>query len=133
MWFPGNHRSDKFKVYGDQNMLQAGASEGLRHSGRTAKESEERIEEIIAGQPPTHTVQHILKRLPDTVQPPAGPALSLAKWHEDDGVLWNLCATRVFPGMMRGADIIKAQLAPGVFGRSLGAVSKVQVHGGDLF
>jgi len=131
--YPGSNPDRSFKVYGDQNMLQAGAAEGLRHSGRTAKESRERIEDIIEGKPPKHTLQHILRRLPDTVKTPDGQALSLAEWHKDGGALWKLCTDTVFPGMIHGADIIKAQLAPGVFGRSLGVISAVQVHSGDLF
>ncbi len=83
-------------IYGDANMLNAGAQKGVEYSAVTSQRSRESVFNIIdTGQDPTgdHTTSEIKKRFPTQVKPgPNDPPLTLENWN----------ATKLFTEYDRG-------------------------------
>ena len=128
--YAGDDPSVSFKVYGDNNMLQKTASDGLLHSSQTAKMSQQAIEEILDGGPASYSTAAIVKRFPDAVEW-KGAKLSLAEWHNDSSKLEAFCASEVFPRMSDVSQSVKSKVAPGLFSPTLGKITVA--HPGDLF
>ncbi len=131
--FAGDQPNVHFKIYGDNNMLQKTATEGLAHSSTTAKMSQDSIQEILDGQTPTHTMDDIIKRFPDAVAWPDvnGTKMSLEDWHNKPNALEAFCADEIFPKMSDLKKMIPSKIAPGLLGSTLGQISNV--HPGEAF
>jgi len=73
-----------FKIYGDQNMLNAGALEGVKFAAETSQMSREAIFNIVNGTPgQASPVGEIEDRLPTFAFTSSGKKLALDKWNED--------------------------------------------------
>lgn len=127
-----------FKIYGDNNMLNAQSSIGVRESAITSNMSRDSVLETARSgvEPAAKSTRRILDRLPAWVTPPKGGApISLAEWH-NRGSLKNF-ADGVFKNMETAPNVLGGLVGakPGAnVGGSLGKITKDQdVHGGEAF
>ncbi|MGB5048905.1 MAG: DUF4157 domain-containing protein [Caldilineaceae bacterium] len=72
--------TDIGRIYGDNNMMNAGAQKGVQYSAETAQWSRESVFNVINGQPEGHNTAAIRRRFPTHVKPDGGAALPLANW-----------------------------------------------------
>jgi hypothetical protein len=88
------------QVYGDDNMLKAGAGAGVQYSAQTARLSQESIAKTIAGQEDqAPTIEAIFDRFPSYVSDKdstGGETVSLADWHSE-GYLHAFAQRAMFP------------------------------------
>ncbi|MDA8284104.1 MAG: hypothetical protein M0Z42_12620 [Actinomycetota bacterium] len=110
-----------FKVYGDDRMFNEGASNGVAHSGETARMSRNAIVNIInSGKDEGVTVKGIMGRLPNrvTYDLPDGSKHTdpIEVWHNtnQEGALKDLCFKEIFKSMNWK---IAQKLVPGINGR----------------
>jgi hypothetical protein len=116
-----------FTVYGDDNMFNANAGEGLMHSGETAHMSRNSIVQIADTGATVTTKAAILDRLPAFVQV-AGNNAPLDQWGDDlGGQLDNL-----FDKMSNVGEVFINKTVVGVKG-SLGKVSNDRPSGHEVF
>jgi hypothetical protein len=120
-----------FKVYGDNNMLQAGSAQGVRWSAETARRSRDSIYGTIrSGEVPAdHSTKDIADRFPRWVTAKNGKKMTLETWHGEGGELWKYCDETSFPEasafFAKGTVVGLTNMAP--------ALSMDDVHPGDGF
>jgi hypothetical protein len=86
-----------YKIYGDNNMLQAESAKGVRFSAETSNMSRDAIYDWATTGNTFNATATIESRLPKTVVDSTGTEVSLANWHGDNGELHKLCWDKVFP------------------------------------
>lgn len=71
-----------FRIYGDNNMLKAGAAAGVKYSAETSQMSREAIFNLIEGTPQAAAkTSDIRARFPQYASEKGGPRMSLVNWN----------------------------------------------------
>ncbi len=136
LWVKNKAGQTAYKVYGDDKMFSETSSEGTKSSGETANMSRDSILSIInTGDDGGNTTQKIVDRLPSRVMFTVDGKVtesSLEDWHNParGPGLKDICDQTVFPDM---AWSVVQKAAPGIFGRSLGQITRDNPHGSDVF
>jgi hypothetical protein len=120
-----------FKIYGDNAMLKAQSSVGVKHSSETSRKSVQSIDDVIATGKTTKTTDSIVNRFPEGVDW-KGTKMSLSDWH-NKGALQNFCDTKIFPDMSWQAKQKLVGIVPGKEIGSLGEIHKDHPHAGEEF
>lgn len=98
------------KIYGDNNMLKAGAGPGVEYSAKTSQYSREAVFEIISGDPDkAKSIDEIYNRMPGSVVMPPDQenklpeqTLPLADWMTQ---LKGYAFSTLFPGVSTGGAL----------------------------
>jgi hypothetical protein len=126
-----------FKIYGDNAMLNAESSKGVKESGITANLSRDSIVETAQTgvEPAAKGTTRILDRLPAYVLPPGAQAganpISLADWQSRGGALETWLGPNVFEQMNGAINAVMG--GTGAIG-GLGKITEDEnVHGAEAF
>ena len=131
LWIENAAGNGVHKIYGDNAMLNAESSKGVKESAETSRMSRNAIMEIAMNGAENNdkTTSKILERFPARVRLRSGGTVGLDEW-QNDGELKEIAETKVFPTLNSAKDFGAGITS----GKGLGAITKDEdVHGGEAF